>query len=61
MNGYKAFLNGRVVDVYADSAYAAKLKAIVLLKARRFQEHLVSVVLCEKDGQTVTHSTAEFG
>lgn len=65
MHGYKAFFNDKQADVYAESLYAAKLKAIAQFKPRKSQEHLVSVVLCEKDvdlasgkGTQVSHSTA---
>lgn len=60
-NGYKAFYSGKQQDVYADSLYEAKTKAIAHFKAPRSKQHMVSVVLCEKDGETVTHSTASFG
>ncbi len=61
MNGYLAFYNGRKVEVYAETLYAAKVKAIAALKVRRSQEHMVSVVLCERpDGSQVTHSASMF-
>ena len=60
MFGYKAFYKGKSVEVYADSLYAAKQKAIASLNVRASQVHLVAVILCEKDGETVTHSTAEI-
>ena len=56
MNGYKAFFNGRETEVYADSLYAAKVKAVALFKPRRSQEHMVHVYLCEReDGSQVVH------
>ena len=61
MNGYKAFYNGKVIELYAESLLAAKRKAVAEFKAPRKKEHMVSIVLCEKDGITVTHSTSEFG
>ena len=45
MNGYKAFFNGREADVYADSLYQAKLKALELFKPRKSQAHMVHVHL----------------
>lgn len=67
MHGYKAFYNSKTVDVYADSLYGAKLKAIEHFKPRKSQAHMVSVMLCEKDvdpatgkGTQVTHSTASL-
>jgi hypothetical protein len=55
VNGYVAFFNGKRTEVYADSLYQAKQKAITHFKPRKSQEHMVSVVLAEKDGQPVTH------
>lgn len=67
MHGFKAFYNSKTVDVYAESLYAAKLKAIAHFKPRKSQEHMISVMLCEKDvdpttgkGTQVTHSTASL-
>ncbi len=53
--GYKAFYNGKTADIHADSLYAAKLEAITAFKAPKSKQHMVSVMLCEKDGQQVTH------
>jgi hypothetical protein len=55
VNGYVAFFNDKRTEVYADSLYQAKQKAITHFKPRKSQEHMVSVVLAEKDGQPVTH------
>lgn len=61
MNGYKCFFNGKVIEVCAESLYQAKLKAIAAFKPRKSQEHMISVVLCERaDGSTVNHSGSEF-
>lgn len=60
MNGYKAFYNKQEADIYAESLWKAKEKAIAFFKAPKSKAHMVSVVLCEKNGETVTHSTAEF-
>lgn len=61
MNGYKAFYSGESIEIYAETLLAAKQKAVAAFKVRPKKAHMVSVVLCEKDGQTVSHSTAEFG
>lgn len=62
MNGYKAFAHGnRTADIYAETAYAAQLKAIELFKPPKSKRHMVHVHLCEKDGEQVTHSTASVG
>jgi len=59
MNGYKAFYKGKSIEVYANTSYEAQEKAAKLFKARK--SYQVTVVLCEKAGQQVTHSTADFG
>jgi hypothetical protein len=55
MNGYKAFYNGKSADIYAETLFAAKEKAVAQFKAPKSKAHMVSVVLCEKDGEQVTH------
>jgi hypothetical protein len=60
MNGYKAFYNGKSIEVYADRLIDAKEKAVAAFKPPKSKRHMVSVVLCEKSGETVTHSTTEF-
>ncbi len=60
MNGYVAFYNRQTKEIYAASLYAAKLEAIRLFKVRKSQEHMVSVVLAEKEGQPVVHSTSSL-
>jgi hypothetical protein len=57
-NGYQAFFKGKSVEVYAPSSYKAQLAAAAHFKARKSYD--VTVVLCEKDGEQVTHSTAAF-
>ena len=57
MNGYVCFYKCKRVEVYAETSYAAQQKAAAMLKAKRAYE--VAVVLAEKDGETVTHSTTE--
>lgn len=58
MNGYKAFYNCQVADIYAESLHTAKQAAIVGFKVPRSEWHMVSVVLCEKDGKPVKISIA---
>jgi hypothetical protein len=57
MNGYVCFYKGKRIEVYADSIFAAQQQGANLLRAKR--THEVAVVLAEKNGETVTHSTAE--
>jgi hypothetical protein len=68
VNGYKAFYKGGERDVYAETLYEAKQKAVALFKAPKKQEHMVHVHLCEKDvdpatgkGEQYLHSTASVG
>lgn len=55
MNGYIAIYNGKQVEVYAEGLYQAKLKAIEELKPPKSKQHMVIVMLAEKDGEAVTH------
>ncbi len=58
MNGYIAFYNGKQTEVHATTSYNAKLRAIKIMNVRKSQHHMVTVVLCEKDGVQVVHSPA---
>jgi hypothetical protein len=57
MYGYKAFYKGKTCEVYADSTYQAQQIAAQQFKAKRSYE--VTVMLCEKAGQQVTHAATE--
>jgi hypothetical protein len=57
MNGYKAFYKGRSIEITAETSYKAQLKAAEIFKAKKSYD--VTVVLCEKDGQQVTHVATE--
>lgn len=59
-NGYKAFYNGRTADIYAETSRAAQLKAAEIFRVSPKKVYQISVVLCEKDGESVSHSGAEF-
>lgn len=61
MNGYKAFYNGKEADIYADTLLQAKEKAIAHFKPAKSKRHMVHVHLCEKNGETILHSTASVG
>jgi hypothetical protein len=56
MNGYKAFYRGKEKEVFAESSFKAQEAAAILFKAKKSYE--VAIVLCEKDGEQVTHSTS---
>jgi len=58
-NGYKAFYKSKTVDLYAPSSYQAQLTAAAHFKAKKSYD--VSIVLCEKGDEQISHSTAEFG
>lgn len=67
MNGYKAFYKGKQVDVYAETSFKAQEKAAEEFKknlaprARKsFKSYDITVVLCEKDGEQVVHSTSSI-
>ena len=49
IHGYKAFFNGKETDIYAESSYQAKMKAVEFFKPRKNKEHMVHVLLCEKN------------
>jgi len=57
MNGYIAFYNGKQIEVYADTSYEAQKTTIAQLRPPKSKQHMVTVVLAEKNGQQVTHST----
>ena len=57
MNGYIAFYNGKRIEVHADTLWAAQQTAIAQLRPPKSKQHMVTVMLAEKDGQQVTHST----
>ncbi len=56
MNGYKAFYKGKECEVMAETSYQAQLSAAQKFKAKKTYD--VTVMLCEKDGEQVTHSTS---
>ena len=56
MNGYKAFCTGKnPIEVYADTSYRAQCQAAVSWNMKPSQRHKITVVLCEKQGEQVTH------
>ena len=58
MNGYLAFYKGKKVEVTAASSCEAQQKAAAIFKARKAYE--VAVMLCEKEGVQVVHSTGSL-
>ncbi|QSY98535.1 hypothetical protein J2J97_32025 (plasmid) [Rhizobium bangladeshense] len=59
MNGYIAILLGQKKEIMADSLYEAKQKAIVAfdIPPRGTKVDRLVVMLAEKNGEQVTHST----
>ena len=58
MNGYIGFYKGKKYEVYAESSYAAQEKLAKQLKVKKSWQ--VNVMLCEKDGVQVVHSTSSI-
>ena len=57
MNGYIALYRGKKLEVMADTSLQAQQKAAAQFKAKKSYE--VSVYLCEKGGEQVTHVATE--
>jgi hypothetical protein len=58
MNGYKCFYKGKTIEVEANTSFDAQKIAAAKFKAKKSYD--VTVVLCEKNGKQVTHSTASI-
>ena len=58
MNGYICFYRNKRTEVYAESSYQAQQKAAAFFKAKKAYE--VTVMLAEKSGEPVVHSTASL-
>jgi hypothetical protein len=58
MNEYVAFYKGKDCVVFADTSYEAQQFAVAVLKPRRRYD--ITVMLAEKDGVPVIHSTTEI-
>lgn len=56
--GYKCFYGDKTADIYAESLYDAKVKAIQHFRAPKTKQHMVTCVLAEKDGEPVYQSTS---
>ena len=53
MNTYVAFYRGKQIEVKADTSFKAQAIAAGLFKTKKSYD--VTVMLAEKDGETVTH------
>ena len=56
MCGYVCLFKGERIEIYADNLYKAKLKTIETLKIKKKEEHMLIVILAEKDGKQVVHT-----
>jgi hypothetical protein len=56
MNGYICFYNRKRIEIYAETLYEAKKKAIIEFKVKKNKEHMISIILAEKDGEEVIHT-----
>jgi hypothetical protein len=59
MNGYIAFWKGKRIEVRANTSYEAQGKAMQQF-GKKAHPWEISVVLAEKDGQPVVHSTTSL-
>lgn len=57
--GYVFFYDRKRIELYADSLFEAKQKAIEQFKPPKSKQHMVHGVLAEVDGKPVVH-TASF-
>jgi hypothetical protein len=60
MNGYIGLYSGTKVEVYADSIWEAKQKAIQLLNVPKKKEGLLSIMLAEVNGTQYVHNTSSI-
>jgi hypothetical protein len=58
MNEYVAFYKGKDCVVFADTSYEAQRFAVAVLKPRHSYD--ITVILVEKEGVPVIHSTTEI-
>ena len=60
MNGYMWFYKGTSGTVFAVDSFSAHIEAIKATKAPKSKQSLITVVLCEKEGKQITHSTSSI-
>jgi hypothetical protein len=60
MNGYIAFYQGNQKEVFADSIWQAKQKAIAELSVPKKKQGLLSVVLAQVDNNQFTHNASSI-
>lgn len=57
MNTYICFFGGQRTEVQANTSWEAHVKAKEFFKPRKSVEHMISVCLAEKNGETVEINT----
>lgn len=57
MNGYVCFYNGKRIEVHANTTLEALGKAMEQFKPPKSKRHMVSVVLAEKDSESIVHAS----
>jgi hypothetical protein len=58
LNGYICFYKGKKFEVYAETSYEAQ--KLVASKHKIKKSYEITVVLAEKQGNPVTHSTSSI-
>jgi hypothetical protein len=61
MNGYVALYNGKRAEIWADSLWEAKQKAILYFAPPKSKVWTVDVILAQVGEKDVVHSTAAIG
>lgn len=54
--GYVCLYGSKRVEIHASSAYEATLLALAQLKVPPKQQHMLSVILAEKNGKPIVHT-----
>lgn len=60
MNKYIAFYKNKQIEVSANSSYEAQKEAAAQLAVHPSKRYMITVMLAEKDGQEVVHSTSRI-
>jgi hypothetical protein len=61
VNGYVCFYNQQRIEVQAETSYAAQCEAGKRFKLPAKSHHRITVMLVEKDGETVYHMPGSIG
>lgn len=58
--GFVAFYNGKEAEVYANTSLQARDLAVTFFKPPKSKKHMVHVMVAERNGAPVVHSTASI-